>query len=77
MFNKILTFSAKWVELEDSLLSEVGQEHKDKCQVCCSYAETNNSDGQETKAEKGQLMDPTIKLNRRTQFWCPLVVTTV
>lgn len=37
------------MELEDSVLSQIGQKYKDKCQVLYSYAKTKNADLKEER----------------------------
>lgn len=37
------------MELEDSVLSQIGQKYQDKCQVLYSYAKTKNADLREEK----------------------------
>jgi hypothetical protein len=40
--NEILSFAAKWVELEDIMLSEVSQTQKDSTICSLSYVEAKN-----------------------------------
>lgn len=42
------------MELEDSVLSQIGQKYKDKCQVVYSCAETKNADLREERLVIGK-----------------------
>jgi hypothetical protein len=39
--NEILSFAGKWMGLQNTILSEVSQVQKAKCQCCLSYVEYN------------------------------------